>query len=347
MKSYYYFFIVLFVLTLSSCSQREPQQTTITLNHQEVTIKPSDVLVLEYTVSPATTESVVWTSSDNTVAKVEAGMVYPQKANGTAIITATVANASAQCTVNIAQTDYQLVWEDEFLGSTLNTNDWVIETGGNGWGNYELQYYTDRSSNLRIEDGVLIMQARKEVYSNRNYTSARITTRNKKSFKYGKIEAKISLPSGQGTWPAYWMLGYGNWPYCGEIDIMEHTGANPSSVSHALHTSMKNGNKGNQWNSTYSKLSDIENNYHVYGIEWEENILVGRDAIKFTVDGVQSALVYEESAVADKSSWPFNSEFYIIINLALGGRMGGNIDDNIFNNDVLMKIDWIKVYQRP
>ena len=346
MNNYYYSIIVLLAFLVSSCSTKEPE-TTITLNHQEITIKPSDVLVLEYTISPATTETVVWASSDITVAKVEAGMVQPQKASGTAIITATVGNASAQCIVTIAQTDYELVWEDEFLGSTLNTNNWVVETGGNGWGNYELQYYTDRSSNLRLEDGVLIIQALKEDYSTKNYTSARITTKDKQAFEYGKIEAKISLPSGQGTWPAFWMLGYGNWPYCGEIDIMEHTGANPGSVSHALHTSKKNGNKGNQWNSTYSKLSDIENNYHIYGIEWEKNILLGRDAIKFTVDGVQSALVYEESVIKDQASWPFYKEFYIIINLAIGGRMGGEVDVNIFNNDVIMKIDWIKVYQRP
>lgn len=218
-----------------------------------------------------------------------------------------------------------------------------------GWGNQEKQYYTDRSENLRIEDGCLVIEARQEQYENNNYTSARITTKNKKDFVYGKIEARISLPSGRGTWPAFWMLGYGGWPTCGEIDIMEHVGSNPTMISHALHTRKKNGSNGTNW-SYRATVENVEGEFHIYGIEWLKDYELQRDAIRFYIDDEVSTIQYEPTAEPDFEQWPFNDAFYIILNLAIGGTMGGSINTDIFadpeNNPVLMKVDWVRVYQK-
>lgn len=145
---------------------------------------------------------------------------------------------------------YSLYWAEEFDSDDLNPLNWNVETGVAA--NQELQYYTDRSENLRVEDGCLVIEARKEPMENREYTSARINTQGKVQIKYGYIEARIWLPAGQGTWPAFWMMGTGasSWPRCGEIDIMEHVGKTPGQVTHALHTQNANGNNGRNWNAS-------------------------------------------------------------------------------------------------
>jgi beta-glucanase (GH16 family) len=243
-----------------------------------------------------------------------------------------------------------MVWADDFAGPILDESVWNIEEGGGGWGNKELQYYTNRTENLRIEDGCLVIEARKENYGNRSYTSARINTREKKAFEYGKIEARISLPSGGGTWPAFWMMGNDyrkvGWPKCGEIDIMEHVGNKPSMVSYAIHTPQKNGSSGNNWYSQ-SYFDDVENNFHVYGIEWIKEEKYGCDVIHFTFDGKITATIQEDISHIDENYyWPFNKEHFIIFNLAIGGTMGGSVDDAIFNQQRIMYVDWVRVYQR-
>lgn len=245
--------------------------------------------------------------------------------------------------------EYKLVWSEEFNGPELDLSTWTYETGGGGWGNRESQYYTNRKENIRIEDGKLIIQARKEKYENNDYTSARIKTQGKKSFTYGKIEARISLPAGGGSWPAFWMMGENyptaHWPLCGELDIMEHVGNQPSMISYALHTSMKNGSRGNNWSARTSQ-DGIEGEYHVYGIRWEESEHFGCDRITFTFDGVDKATRLEElEHIDDPVYWPFNKPFFFILNVAVGGNFGGTIDPNAFNKDVMMKVDWIRVYQ--
>ena len=227
---------------------------------------------------------------------------------------------------------------------------WNIEVNGNGGGNQEKQYYTDRPENLRVEEGNLVIEARKEEYNNRKYTSARINSRNKKYFKYGKIEARIMFPKGGGTWPAFWMMGndypQSNWPKCGEIDIIEHVGNQPRMASFAVHTPNKNGSRGNNW-SMRSYMDGLEENYHVYGIEWLEDDFNGMDRIYFTIDGERLAMTQEEAEhVDDNYYWPFNKDYFIILNLAIGGTMGGNVDDAIFASPVLMKVDWVRVWQR-
>ena len=295
---------------------------------------------------------LTWTSSNPDVATVsEAGLVTALSAGNTFI---TLSNGLEAVTSRVAVEhtwgEYQLVWSDEFDGSALNTDVWNIEVNGNGGGNQEKQYYTDRPENLRVEEGNLVIEARKEEYYNREYTSARINSRNKKYFKYGKIEARIMFPKGGGTWPAFWMMGndypQSNWPKCGEIDIIEHVGNQPRMASFAVHTPNKNGSRGNNW-SMRSYMDGLEENYHVYGIEWLEDDFNGMDRIYFTIDGERLAMTQEEAEhVDDNYYWPFNKDYFIILNLAIGGTMGGNVDDAIFASPVQMKVDWVRVWQR-
>lgn len=286
----------------------------------------------------------VWSSSDETIATVdENGLVTGHKGgNATISFTSDWETVSITVAVKHEWNDYQLVWSDEFEGNELNLDNWTIEVNGNGGGNNEAQYYTDRRENIRVEDGNLIIQARKEPYLNKEYTSGRINSRNKQMFTYGKIEARINLPSGRGTWPAFWTLGLGSWPRCGEIDIMEHTGNAPNRVLWTLHTQKdRSGSRSNKsaW------LENIVDNYHVYGVEWMQEETDGHDVIKFYVDDVVYN-VQTEGILEDVDSWPFNKPNYIILNLALGGTLGGSIDDAIFEHDVIMKVDWVRVYQR-
>lgn len=293
-----------------------------------------------------------WSSSNENVATVnQDGLVTAIKGgNATISVTNGAETVSAKAAVEHTWNDYQLVWSEEFDGNTIDTNNWTIEVNGNGGGNNEKQFYTNRPENIRLNNGCLELEARKETYETKEYTSGRINSRDKKAFKYGKIEARMCLPSGGGTWPAFWTLG-SDWPIvgwasCGEIDIMEHIGNNPTMVSFALHTKFKNGSKGNNWNSrTY--MDGIEGTFHTYGIEWQEEAYSGRDKISFTIDGVEYASSMEDvSTMDDNFYWPFNKEHFLILNLAMGGNMGGTINDAIFQNSVIMKVDWVRVYQR-
>ena len=292
---------------------------------------------------------LTFTSSADSVATVSSTGLVTALKGGDIIITLT--NGLESCTAEVIVehnwSDYELVWEENFDGNSLDLAVWNIEVNSQGGGNNEKQYYTDRPENLRVQNGNLEIELRKEEYGNRSYTSGRINSKNKKVFKYGKIEARMSLPSGGGTWPAFWMMGNrGYWPQCGEIDIMEHIGNQPSMVSFALHTVMANGSRGNNWSSRiYS--DGVENEYHVYGTEWIEEYEEGLDLIYFTYDGeIKATKVETLEHKNDNAYWPFNKDFYFILNLAVGGNMGGNIDDSMFEHDVIMYVDWIKVYQK-
>jgi beta-glucanase (GH16 family) len=356
---FYLFMIVLF----SSCGDDESEDTdvteeliyaeSVTLSNDSITLAEGEEYTLEAITSPESTSASVfeWKSLSENVATVVDGKVTGVSRGSTAIKIIVDDNLYATCIVTVTRTDldYELVWSDEFDADTLDTDKWSYQTGGSGWGNSELQYYTEREDNLRLEDGYLVIEAKKESYSTNSYTSARITSRDKSYFTYGRIEARISLPSGAGTWPAFWMMGtnytYAGWPLCGEIDIMEHIGSSPTMISHAVHTSDKNGTDGNNW---YNKqtLSDAENNFHTYSIEWEENYNNGCDCIIFYIDGVKSTTLWQTSVDSDSKDWPFDADFYMLLNLAVGGTMGGTVDDTIFDSDVLMKVDYVRVYQR-
>lgn len=293
---------------------------------------------------------LVWQSSDTSVAIVEpSGLIRTKQAGHTTITVSNgFENASCYVAVKHRWSEYQLVWSDEFDGTTLNTANWNIEVNGNGGGNQEQQYYTSRPTNLRVENGILIIEAHKENYQGKRYTSARINTMNKQTFLYGKIEARIAFPSGGGTWPAFWMMGQDysrvGWPACGEIDIVEHVGNEPNMNTHALHYPYKSG--GNCW-SVQKQHENIENQYHTYAIEWLQEEEYGRDIIRFLYDGQLQAVQSETLENMDNEFfWPFNKPHFILLNMAIGGSMGGQVNEQIFNQPIQMKVDWVRVYQR-
>lgn len=234
------------------------------------------------------------------------------------------------------QAKRKLVWEENFDGKILNDKVWNIELGDGcpncGWGNNERQLYTDQ--NHRLENGNLIITAKKD---SNNYTSARINTKTKQEFKYGRLEARAKLPVGQGLWPAFWMLGSNitqkGWPKCGEIDILEYVGREPHTVYTTLHTQDSH---GNSVNSKKTAIADIEEGYHVYAIEWT------KDKIDFFVD---KDLVYTfQPESKNENTWPFDQPFYFIINMAIGGNFGGPaVDDTVFPQEFI--VDYVKVYQ--
>lgn len=220
-----------------------------------------------------------------------------------------------------------LIWSEEFSHQNINQKIWSFEEGYIR--NNEKQYYTkNRSENCRIENGNLIIEARKEQQNDFNYTSASLTTKHKKSFLYGKIEVKAKLPFGRGVWPAIWLLGEDvddvGWPLCGEIDIMEHVGYDPNIIHANVHTQAYNHvletNKGNCiMNHTLDK------EFHVYSIDWSV------DKIDFFFDG-KKYFTFQNDYRGNIESWPFNKPHYLIINLAIGGFWGGKkgVDNTIF-----------------
>ena len=229
--------------------------------------------------------------------------------------------------------NWQLVWSDEFT-NVIGPN-WVFETGtGNsGWGNNELQYY--RQENATIENGALVITAKKENFGGAEYTSARLKTQGLKSWTYGKIEARISLPSFQGSWPAFWMLGENitsvSWPACGEIDIMEHI--NTSNEIHGtIHWQDHNFQYAHYGIGTSINMSG----YHTYSVEWDDKF------IKWFIDGVQFHIVNIENGVNGTSE--FHNDFFILLNMAIGGNWPGfSVDATAF--PAKMYVDYVRVYQ--
>lgn len=239
---------------------------------------------------------------------------------------------------------YELVWSDEFDLDTVDAARWNFETGNgsNGWGNNEKEYYTERPENVRIDSGNLIITALKEDYMGFQYTSARMQTKNKAYWKYGRIEMRAKLPKGRGTWPAFWLLpqqqNYGTsyWPDNGEVDIMEYVGYAPGKVYGTVHTNKNNGSGGISQTISYA---GVENDFHVYAIDWTP------DEIKWYVDDYYYGSYQRLNR--DWHYWPFDQPFFIIINFAVGGNWGGaqGIDDAIFPQTY--EIDYIRVYQSP
>lgn len=236
-----------------------------------------------------------------------------------------------------ANAAYNLVWSDEFNGSTIDSNNWTFEigTGSGGWGNNELQYYTNRSENARIENGNLVIEARRESYGGMNYTSARLKSQGKKSFKYGRIEARIKLPMGQGLWPAFWTLGSDistvSWPRSGEIDIMEHVN-NETNTHGVIHWEANGGH------ATYggpSHTIDVTQ-YHVYSVEWTAS------SIKWFIDGVQ----FREANIANNinSTEEFHKDHFLLLNMAVGGNWPGSPNAST-PFPAKMYVDYVRVYQ--
>jgi beta-glucanase (GH16 family) len=244
---------------------------------------------------------------------------------------------------------YVLTWSDEFTaanGSLPDSSKWVMETGGNGWGNDELETYTNRRQNAHLQDGNLVITAIKETFTGsdgitRQYTSARLKTAGLFEQKYGRFEARIKITQGQGMWPAFWMLGNNigtaGWPACGEIDIMENIGKEPSIAHGSMHGPGYSGANGLTGGYTLpsGKFAD---DFHIFAVEWEAS------AVRFYVDGH----LYETRTPADLpvgKTWVFDHPFFILLNVAVGGDWPGNPDNTtVFPQNML--VDYVRVYTK-
>ncbi|MFI5188004.1 MAG: family 16 glycosylhydrolase [Chitinophagales bacterium] len=242
---------------------------------------------------------------------------------------------------------WQLVWSDEFNYTGLpDPAKWNFDVGGDGWGNNELEYYTNkRMENARVENGNLVIEARKEFWQGKNYTSARLVTKSKSDpvvigWQYGKIEVRAKLPKGRGTWPAIWMLGSTTplkWPDDGEVDIMEHVGYDQGKIHGSIHCKKYNWVINTQKTAIRS-VPDCSEQFHLYGMEWSA------DSIKLSIDGNNYISFANEHTGYD--AWPFDTKMYLILNIAVGGNWGGQkgIDDSIWPQQML--IDYVRVWQK-
>ena len=378
----------LFVFT-SACSLLSPD---IELSQKSIELIEGDTFRLAANVSG----SIAWSSSDESVATVDDGLVTAV-AVGEATISAEYNGATAKCGVTVVADDEatvpggdnpgdtpggndpdpgdpeppeggpwgdrELVWSDEFDGTSLDMTKWAYQTGRQdhygssvgpwAWGNNELQYYT-AGDNVTVSGGTMKITAQREAMPDgATFSSSRIVTRDKYSFTYGYIEARIKMPAVSGLWPAFWMLPqpmstansnneYGGWPNSGEIDIMEARGREPDRIDNTLHYS------SGSWSSTYktskyifdgSTISD----WHTYGLEWTEDYIAwyvdGTEAFRLTSD------VYWSSSAPDDDNAPFDVDFYILFNLAVGGNYdGGRVPPESFTSGD-MEVDYVRVYQ--
>ena len=240
---------------------------------------------------------------------------------------------------------WNLVWQDEFSGVHLDGSKWNYEIGGAGWGNNELEYYTDRSENVYVQDGHLTIEARAEHYENREYTSARITTKNKGDWLYGRFEIRAKLPKGQGLWPAIWMLPtdwkYGGWAASGELDIMELLGNNPRQVFGTLHfggVPPANTHMGGYY-KLVSAAPDFSEQYHLFVVEWDST------QIRWYVD--DSLYISQSAWYSTSASFPapFDKRFHLLLNVAVGGNWPGSPDATT-RFPQRMDVDYVRVYQK-
>jgi len=237
---------------------------------------------------------------------------------------------------------YSLAWSDEFSGDKVNENDWNFESGNgdNGWGNHELEYYTNSPKNVFVSNGNLIIEARKESMSGLNYTSARMTTQNKKDFTFGRIDIRAKLPVGKGLWPALWMLGSNistvSWPACGETDIMELVGTDPNTVHSTVHWGSSGATHASKGNAFTSTSGDFSQKFHVFSLVWV------KDSMKFLVDD-QLFLTTTKTDVGS-ANYPFNNPQFFIFNVAVGGDWPGPPDAGTAFPE-RMFVDYVRVFQ--
>jgi beta-glucanase (GH16 family) len=268
-----------------------------------------------------------------------------------ALLLAGCGGSSATSPSSPTEKQWTLVWSDEFDGANGSSPDatkWKFDigVGEDGWGNNELEYYTSRTQNAYLQDGTLVIQALKGTYTDqdgiaRDYTSARLKTAGRYQLTYGRVEARIKIPYGQGLWPAFWMLGndFGqvDWPFCGEIDIMENIGLEPSTVHGTIHGPgySDSGLTGSYTLSGSQRFADA---FHVFAVEWEQR------EIRFYVDSI----LYQTVTPADLpagTTWVFDHPFFILLNVAVGGDWPGSPDaSTVFPQT--MTVDYVRVYQR-
>lgn len=335
--------LLLSVLCFFSCSKDDD-------NNAPAEVVPANLVVnaevsgdnsgnVTFTATATNTVSFEYDFGNGVFQTVPQGIVtYRYPASGTYTVGVTAKSSTGKTlsksmlvTVTVARS---LVWSEEF--NTPGAPDpakwgYDIGTGSNGWGNNELQYYTSRPENVVVSNGTLKIMARKESYSGREYTSTRMLTKNKFSTKYGKIEARIKLPVGVGTWPAFWMLGNNidqvGWPACGEIDIMEHKGSDPGRIYGTLHYPGRSGGNANGGTKVYPNTAT---EFNIYAVEWTDAV------IKFSVNGDVFFTVNNTSTL------PFHQNFFIILNFAMGGTFGGPVDPAFTIST--MEVDYVRVY---
>jgi len=232
-------------------------------------------------------------------------------------------------------------WQDEFdRDGAPDPAKWGYDTGGHGWGNNELQTYTRSGDNAFVRDGVLHVVAKRQQRKGRQFTSARLVSKGKGDFRYGRFEARAKLPPGRGTWPAIWMLptgnAYGGWPKSGEIDIMEHVGFDPDVVHVTMHTDAYNHVKGTQKTAT-RRVPGATQSFHVYRVDWTPEVIRGY------IDG-EPMYEYPNEGTGP-AAWPFDQPFHFLLNVAVGGNWGGQqgVDEMAF--PATMEVDYVRAYR--
>lgn len=274
-----------------------------------------------------------------------------------ALVCSTILFGAAHSASGEGSAGWELVWADEFdAPGRPDPAIWSHEIGFVR--NEELQYFTDNTKNARVEDGMLVIEAHREQLANAEYdagsdhwsrsrevseyTSASLTTRGKKSLRYGRVEVRARLPRGRGVWPAIWMLGRNHkevgWPLCGEIDILEYVGFDPGHIHGTFHTEAYNHMNKNQ-KASMLEVSDVTEAFHVYGVQWDE------ERIAITFDR-QPYSVYEKPEGATVEEWPFDAPHFLLMNFSVGGAWGGmqGVDPSVYPQR--FEIDYIRVYER-
>ena len=338
--------LISFVALLNSCGKdktpanNNTPPTNLTVNAIVSTDNSGNV---SFTASATNAATFDFDYGNGVFATIASGVVtykYPTSGTYTVNVIAKSAGGqsiskSIQVTVTVT---LSLIWSDDFdTPGAPDPAKWGYDIGdgcpGNcGWGNSELEYYTNRPDNVIVSGGTLKIIAKTENYSGKPYTSARLLSKDKFSFKYGKVEVKAKLPAGVGTWPAIWSLGNNfstvGWPSCGEMDIMEHVGKDLNKIYGTLHYPGRSG--GNADGNT-KIISNATTAFHIYTLEWTASL------IKISVDG---DLIH---SVVNSTSIPFNQNFFLIMNVAMGGNFGGPVDPAF--TSAAMEVDYIRVYQ--
>jgi beta-glucanase (GH16 family) len=282
--------------------------------------------------------------ASTSTASTSAAPTTPPPPSTTTTLAPTTTIATPEPIAPEAPEGMELVWSDEFDGAEIDRSNWTYDIGGWGWGNGEAQHYTDRPENARLQNGLLVIELRRERYEDSYYTSARLKTQGLREFQYGRIEARIKVPEGTGTWPAFGMLGAGfdpesddpstQWPNVGEIDVMEHVGREPDLVIGTIHGPGYAGSAGiSQWNRQEFPIAD---DFHTFAIDWDAN------GIRWSFDGEVFFDVPPERV--GRREWVFDQPFFLILNLALGGTLGGTIAPDLAL-PVQYYVDYVRVYQ--
>jgi len=344
MKSLIATLLVVFSMVSTSCSKNSSSGTTgVTPSNLTINAVASTDSSGNVTFTASATNAVKYNFqfgnyvSQNDVASGTTTYKYPFSGSYTVTVTAVSAGGqttSMNITVNVVVA-LTLVWFDEFDSpGSPDPAKWGydIGTGGGGWGNNELEYYTNRQANVVVSNGTLKIIAQKESYSGSAYTSARMLTNNLYSYEYGRMDVRAKVPASTGTWTAIWMLGNNiasvGWPACGEIDVMEQSGSAKSTIYGTMHYPTEAGQYGDGSTTTVTNASSA---FHVYTALWTHN------SIQLSVDSV----VYY--TLVNRPGIPFNQSFFIILNVAMGGNFGGTVDP-AFTTDS-MEVDYVRIYQ--